>query len=772
VRFAPRNRSLAHGIAASLLRTASRDFRIVYALLGLIAVALGVGLLTRLATPPQESGLLVKGTDWSETSLLNNQPATADLPDVYAHARDVRLWRNWTSSNPSFLSGEVWTAPFVPTPILGIPVGGDSSQGSGNRIVMECTADGRQRPVSRLELFAEMTLVLTDTSGFCTGPVRLGAIAAGQRLLAMGSPLAVSASQAIAIRYLVPLFGALLAAVALGLLWTAASLIAAFSMDGDEAHCVGLTATGAVALGLFWAFSLSRQTGYGALSGLALAASLVILHASFYRASAVKQVSRSLAAPGLAWLIFGLIAVSLWAAIDNGGGRTAANTAFDPVIWSSDNLLPVAVARALAGGMAPYKLDLGSWQVSDRPPLLSGYLLLILNVLSHLLAKSARLSAAVGGQAAGIMFVSLWVPAAWLGLRLVKIREKDIALLLLVASATGFCIFNSIYIWPKLLAGGYGLMMILSLTALADRPDSRTILLCIAAASGALSLLAHGGAVFGAAAALIVYMPTILRQGLRPMLVSAALGIALLAAWFLWQNVYQPHGNALARFALTGDFGFHRRDVPVLTDVAAAYGRLTLAGFLEMKGNALLTLFGLHRTQCSPPGQPTFAEAGLGALRYREFFYLAYATGIAVLAASCCAPFGSRKDARASAPLLMLLLVSVVTILLWLAVMWDCHIVHHFSPQIVLAILIGCWSIAFASQRALATLFAAASCMLTFIIWIVDPLYHALTVRWPWVLFAALLTFAAALSWRSAFGLWRTRRFDMSTMQTENLSRP
>jgi len=718
-------------------------------------VAACLVLLIWISAPRHDNRLLVRATEWSQSSFDNNHPATADLPALYARSPDFRIWHNWPPATPvrPFLRDAAWTEPFMPTAIIGVPVGGYVQPNSGNRALIECMTDHRQRPLARLELFNRLSLVLVDVAGFCAGPIRVGAVSEGRGLVMIGTPIEISAAQAVALRYLIPLFGALLAAVAIGLVWVAGSVAAAHLFE-DPRHVAtfGLLTTGVVALAMFWVFSISAAGGIGMLSGVAAAAVAAIAHAVRYRGADLARTLQSLAAPSTAWLIFGFAILSLGAAIDNGGGYTAANAAFFPVTWSTDNQISAWIARAFAQGV-PVTVNLQPWLISDRTPLLSGYFLLIENLLLSSLPDSLRFSASIAEQSAGIMVVTLWVPAAWLGLRLAGLREAFIVLLICLAAFTGFAIFNSLYIWPKLAAGGFGLLMILSLAALDDRLQPPVILLTVAAVSGALAILAYGGVVFGVLAALIVFLPAIWRQGLRPMLISGALGAGLLASWLIWQNLFQPGGNALVRFAFIGDFGFERRNVSVFADTLAAYGRLTLPAFLQMKGDALLTLIGLKPSACTAWTNLTSDVSALGVLRFHEFSDL-YVMAPPAVAAISCSLFKTDRHVRRAAALPLLLMVSATTLVIWFLVTWSCHVVHHFSHQAIFAAVIGCWGIALASNRVLALLFAVTSAALTFAAWIVDPLSQALAIRWPWLLaFAVLLALGVSAACRSLLDL-------------------
>lgn len=716
----------------------------VFAAPVIIAAALVVFIW--ILAPPDGGTLRVRAAGWSNTTFLNSGPYNF-LPSAYARSPEARIWRNWpppATSTSSYIKGEVWSDPFLPSAIIGVPVGGSVRPERGNRALIECTTDRRQRPVAEIDVFAFTSLALVDTRGFCDGPIRVGAMSEGRAVMMLGTPMEITSGQAAAARYLVPVLGAVLACTAFLLIWVAASLATARVVeDRLAAPIFGLLSTGVAAIASFWAFSLSPASGMGALSAAAAAALLVIAFASRDR---VSTILRSLAAPVGAWLTYSLLVLSLGQAIDNGGSYTAANTMFSPAAWSTDNLISALVAGGLAHGSQLSELGFGSWLVSDRPPLLAGYLLFVENLLAVAVPENLRFTVLVAEQAAGVMVMSLWVPATWLGLRLLGLREKFILFLVCVSGFTGFAIFNSLYIWPKLSAGGFGLLMILSLSALRDQSHGAIPLLCIAALSASLSLLSHGGSIFGVVATLLIFAPAILRQGLRPIVLSGTVGAAVLGSWLLWQDLFQPGGNALARFALVGNFGFDHRDVSVLHDVIDTYGRLTVNDFLQMKLHALLELVGAVPNGCGPPSV-TFAEAGIGLLRFHEFFHLAYVVALPAVAASVCMLFRSdRARRRYIDPFARLLVISFVTLVVWLLVTWNCHIVHHFSYQAILATFIGCWGIAFIANRNVAAAFAAASASFTFVVWVVDPLSQAIAVRWLWLLiFAALLAVAGLL---------------------------
>jgi hypothetical protein len=97
-----------------------------------LTVALAAALVLLWATATNIDHLLGPANGWSPTDFINNQPPTTDIPPIYKEASDTRLWRNLPSPERSHLQGEVWSAPFMPPPIMGVPVGGSTRTESQN----------------------------------------------------------------------------------------------------------------------------------------------------------------------------------------------------------------------------------------------------------------------------------------------------------------------------------------------------------------------------------------------------------------------------------------------------------------------------------------------------------------------------------------------------------------------------------------------------------------------------------------------------------------
>jgi hypothetical protein len=731
-----------------------------------IALAAALVWLAMAGVDTGRTVLVAPGT-WSNPVDFLVAPPTGTLPAVYPQPA-APLWRNW-AGGAELRKGEGWTGAFMPSQIVGIPVHGNLNQISGNRALIECTTDGRRRAIAHLEVFANWSFVLVDAQAFCPGPVRVGAVSEGRELLGIGTPVSVSNGEAFALRYLFPAGGAMLALVIVGAVWIAASIgWVGLGVSGPAVASFGLLSTGLAALATFWAFSISPVAGRAAVAAVLLSAALTMLRAAGSPARPFHDVSAQLAGPFAAWSVFGLAILALGGAIDNGGGAFAANTAFFPVTWSTDNQLPVELADALAAGIHPSKITFGHWLASDRPPLLSGYLLLVHGLVALLTPSALRYASAIGTQASGVVLMALWAPAAWIGLRLARVRDDAIIPLLIVIGISGFCIFNGLYTWPKLLAAAFGLLMILALARLSSRTgevgDSPVVLLSIAALGGALALLSHGGALFGVVAALLVCARPIFRQGPRPMLLAALAGIAVLTPWLIWQAWFQPNGTALLRFLLVGSFGFDRRETSVLAEAVNTYASLGWSKFLLMKWDAIRTVFGAPTHYCNNVQKvgSLWTSAPLDTTRVNEFYYLAFMTGLPVLAGTIASMHRSGATERSLCPVLgTLAAIGAVSVLIWIPVTWDCHIVHHFSYQSCLAIMIAGWGAALARGGGERWL-ALASVVSALAAWVASPLAQAITIRWGWFI-VFLLALALPLT---ILGSW-ILRYDGSRQSTD-----
>src|SRR5262249_21924797 len=102
----------------------------------------------------------------------------------------------------------------------------------------------------------------------------------------------------------------------------------------------------------------------------------------------------------------------------------------------------------------------------------------------------------------------------------------------------------------------------------------------------------------------------------RALLLGAALGMALLLVWILYQRAVLPSHDPVTKFALTGRFGFADPSKSLLTMLAGRYAALTLHQWLDIKWRMLLQpLLPIDNRVFQIPLHADFGADVLGALR-------------------------------------------------------------------------------------------------------------------------------------------------------------
>lgn len=225
--------------------------------------------------------------------------------------------------------------------------------------------------------------------------------------------------------------------------------------------------------------------------------------------------------------------------------------------FTPDNLLPFIFAERLAKGEAPSPL-LEQWLSSDRPPLQTGFI-----PLQWPFAKAARMPT-LCYQVASTMLQLSWLPAIWALCRANKLDLKKTAFVVLCCLLNGgFFFFNSVYSWPKLLAGSFAMLAYILVFHTRFRSNGIAI---VAGAAAALAMLAHGGSIFGLLPLALVAAGwfTIEKSPARIVLwkrACLAAGAAVLTyfPWVLYQKLIDPPGDRLIKYHLGGVTGLDSR---------------------------------------------------------------------------------------------------------------------------------------------------------------------------------------------------------------------
>ncbi|MBN2577688.1 MAG: hypothetical protein JXB10_01760 [Pirellulales bacterium] len=324
--------------------------------------------------------------------------------------------------------------------------------------------------------------------------------------------------------------------------------------------------------------------------------------------------------------------------MDSGVGSWAANFRFDPVAWSSDNQLQQWVAEGIYTQTPVSQIIGPGWRVSDRPPLLAGWFLLVRPLLEPLLSvgNNARI-AWMPYQIFGIIACTLWIVPAWDLMRRLSPTRAAASVGILLVSTTGFALFNSVYIWPKMLAAYFGLLAYDRAGLWGGEKTWRR-----AVESGifvALAMLSHGGVVFGFVGffSLLIGRRWVVRLGYCTLMFTVF--ALMMVPWTLWQKYENPPGNTLIKYALTGSFCWGEDSKSVLESVRERYQNLTVRQWLAMKSDVLKTLV---KNVIYDPNNRYNSE--IGRVRLYEAFTVVGAIGIGHLGWPSLLAFWDRRS--------------------------------------------------------------------------------------------------------------------------------
>ena len=306
--------------------------------------------------------------------------------------------------------------------------------------------------------------------------------------------------------------------------------------------------------------------------------------------------NRLLVLPALA----GLFYLSVLFIFPLGNLTPTAGQRFHPDL-PGDNFIPTIFAERLHSGVSPQAPG-GDWLSSDRPPLQSGLALVTLPAFRALDIGYDKACAT-----AGVWFQLLWIPALWVFLRWLGLTERDAHAATAALVFTGWILFNSVFVWPKLAGAALVLLAFCTFFATESAIDPRHRWIA-GGALAALGSLAHGGVLFSllALAPLVVLLalfgrktPKVdraLRARFSPFplpwrdLLPAALVFTVLSLpWFAYQRLYEPPGNRLIKWHLAG--AIPPDDRGVLETLAANYRALGWEKALATRRDNLEIMF-------------------------------------------------------------------------------------------------------------------------------------------------------------------------------------
>ena len=239
----------------------------------------------------------------------------------------------------------------------------------------------------------------------------------------------------------------------------------------------------------------------------------------------------------------GVFYISALCVFPHGKFAATASQRFLPNM-PGDNFIPTIFAERLARGVSTQQLGAG-WLSSDRPPLQTGLALVTIPALQTLDIGYDKACAT-----AGVWFQLLWIPALWVFLRWLGLTEHQAHAATAALVFTGFLLFNSTFVWPKLAGAALVLLAFCTFFATESAIDRRHRWI-VGGALAACGNLAHGGVMFSLLA-LVPIVAFSLRRRWRPWLLAAAAFTVLSLPWLAYQRLYEPPGNRLPKWHLAG----------------------------------------------------------------------------------------------------------------------------------------------------------------------------------------------------------------------------
>lgn len=724
-----------------LLGPSSYDLRKLAYRFGLVSSLLFIGISLLIAAwPSQRATPLISKNEWSiqGQAFQNVTPLAYEVRDSIRNSPETVYWRTWSPGTLT-TKADISTYPFKPSRYMAIPYGGFAGD-SDIQLKLICKQTDRYLTVASARTNTQMTEALIEVpTGWCAGDVILNAQSqSNSQYIEVGTPFKISWLDYNKNSFigLIGIF-ALVFAFVWGFIFVPSALANLYGKT-SESVVIGMATFGVVGYAMFFIFFHSRTAGYVFASLLFIFEACLLLWMRIRHSETLVRSWQSWKSPTLLWAIVALTAFCLAVATNNGAGPWTVNALFYPVRWSSDNQLPMQISEYLFHGLDPRTLNLGPWKISDRPPLAYG-LMSTFRLLSWLIASHNDGYSLYYQyeQITGIIINGLWIVALYYLLTSLRLDRRGIYWIALVVGMTPFAIFNSVYIWPKMLGASFALFAFIQLFEptqyIEHKQHARfsSALLWAALLSG-LALLSHGGTAFGIVAAIVMAIWYRGLPSLRLAIRAGLIGLLTLVPWALWQHFEQPPGNALVKYAFSGNFGFGEEAKGVLATVRDAYAKLTLSSWAEMKLGALRVLFDGEGSTCGVQEIGSISSY-YGLLRSQDFFY--FGPSLRFLALGFIPLFFSRRllslDARKDRLIhyaRIMVSTGLLSIGCYSLVGFDCYINHMQSYQAMLEIFTGLALALYSANRWYFELSLKMSILYGIIVWILDPLVSAPSV--------------------------------------------
>lgn len=405
----------------------------------------------------------------------------------------------------------------------------------------------------------------------------------------------------------------------------------------------------------FWIFLASKPAGR-LFSYAVYAATAAVLVVWGRRAEFWRVLRLQVSLPFTFVVASAALYLSLFWLYGDGGHREGlAERRFFEELRPGDDLIPLIFADKLYSRQPLHPFCCGDWLSSDRPPLQTGVTLLVLPL------RVTSIGATY--QIAGTLLQCLAFAAGWRLLLALSVSRRTALQAITLLILCAFFFYNSVYVWPKLLAGAFILFALaIFFSVLRQQEEIKRSDAVFGGLCLGLAFLAHPGSVFSLPAFLAVAAWHWRLFPLRSVLAGIAPILLLLFSWTAYQRWIDPPGNRLTKMHLAGVFDIDSRTLPeALRD---SYLRRTWAEIARNKESNLKQVIGTD---------PLFRKAlipGEGArILQREYIWNSMGLLTAGWLVAVAAIFSRALRARVQ-PMLYLLAAVIVNLLLWCLILF------------------------------------------------------------------------------------------------------
>ncbi len=664
------------------------------------------------------------------------RPETHALPETLLSSSTMKLWRSWSPGDGA-VKGHIRTTSFKAPQYMAIPYTGAPGDHALTYIAVTCEETGSEyRPKLSLTGDVWSLAVVQVPKAFWGKTIHVSA-QSGDRIsyIGIGTPFGTDnltfslcrwylAVPALGILYWFFFSGLILCFSLLGPMWWPASLRFIFSV-------VAAMGTGMIEFSLF-----AFDPKLGQWISCMLLVAVVALPVFFWIRWPARLMSALQAIkPYLSlWFFFFVAVIAFVSGLQKDTGAMTINGLFAPLRWGFDNQIPGAFCEALFTGVPGKDIGWGPWLASDRPPLLAG-LLLPARLGAHSLGLPVFLNYQVY-TGAGIALMTAWLPVLTAVVDDQSRHECSARLILVPLLVSGFFFFNTVYLWPKLMAGILGTAGFWALysaaKALETNRKAAWIYLATASAAAAGAVLSHAGTGIG----LLVFSPVLLiflKPGNRlMMLVNSMVLFVLAMPWVIWKLYVQPGGNALFKCAFVGDFIFNERHVPVLDTVVAVYRELGLVGWVQTKLNNLSFLFAndcvMEKVGLNGMGPFWRFSDTIDMLRIYDYYHLFFVLKfflIGLVVVFWQIIYGKKITQVVPRFFLDVMFYGFIGVCLALFLLMPPPVVHHLPYVSIIMICLGGYALLFWVSKSVFMGVLVADCVYWLIVWVISPIVSA-----------------------------------------------